>query len=68
MNIPPTSLRDRYESEYVPKVDNMPLDSVLRFKRAGAPQATWFYRRAELNLFTCCVHNVGDDVVIVRVA
>ena len=67
MKASPRFLQQRYEAEYAPKVDSMALDTVLRFKRSDAPEPTWFYRRAELNLFILCVHNVGEDVVIVRV-
>jgi len=61
------TLQDRYEKEIVPKVDNMPVDAVVRFKRAEAPNPVWFYNRAELNLFIYRVLNIGEDVLVVRV-
>lgn len=68
MKIWTRKLQKRYDSEVAPKIDGMAVDTVIRFARATAPKPLWFYQRAELNNFTCCVHNVGSDVVIVRVA
>lgn len=68
MNQSPSSRHVRYEKEYAPLIDNMALDTTLRFKPADLPpRVAWFGRRAKLNRFICCVHKIDDDLVVVRI-